>query len=310
MNPLTTLLRRWTAHRRASAPIGESVSAAGAGSVQIDPGRYDAATVGSSGPQSGTTTVQVGGVTVAMFDGYSAVPTERVSSKVTGIHAEKGGSASAGVATKNASAAAYAQTEAVQLTPVPAPMAPEEVRARLTSAQIRLADLCGLTPSLPRTDSALRLRLAQEFFFHLIGAVDVLAQIVNERLMLGIPIEDAGIRNVFKSVMRHHSSHPVIRPLSLVGQQTRNTRVPSDPYSKEGIAFRALISRHHVTHRHRNPFLFRLGGDEPAASLLIDIRLPAKGNASRLAACEELSQMLNVVTGACEEGLAALYLQP
>ena len=67
------------------------------------------------------------------------------------------------------------------------PLKPEDVRERLSFAEKRLKELFALNGgNLAGADGSERQQLLQEFFFHLVGATEVLAQFVNEVRSLGI----------------------------------------------------------------------------------------------------------------------------
>lgn len=142
----------------------------------------------------------------------------------------------------------------------------------------------------------------QEFFFHLIGAVEVVAHIVNDREGLGLTDDDATIRSVCTRLK------PGCAALAAFGglcQQTRKTAFAGDPYSEDGLLFRALVHRHNVTHRHMSPFLIRIGSSPPT-SLPIDPRVYS-GNYSTRPSEDELRAMLTAVRTRC---LAVLALYP
>lgn len=72
------------------------------------------------------------------------------------------------------------------MSPLP-PLTPDDVTERLDFARIRRDQLLALHGcELQHADAHERQQLIQEFFFHLLGAVDVLAQLVNERHSLGV----------------------------------------------------------------------------------------------------------------------------
>lgn len=191
---------------------------------------------------------------------------------------------------------------------MPTPLTANEVTARLESADVRLRELLSLTPQgekaprLTGADASVRLRLMQEFFFHLIGAVEVVSQIVDDREGLGLG-EEATIRNV---CTRLAAGSAGLAALGGLCQQTRSKSVPADPYSEDGLLFRALVHRHNVTHRHMSPFLIRIGGSPPA-SLPIDPRIYS-GNYSDLPAEQELKAMLSAVRDRCVATLKAYGL--
>jgi hypothetical protein len=132
---------------------------------------------------------------------------------------------------------------------------PEDVRERLGFAAARQLELLQLNGGdLVRADPRSRQQLVQEFFFHLIGAVEMLAQFVNESRNLGLDEEDATARSVAKELPAGDSLRIALEELYA------NTRLPmpADPYSDEGIVYRAWNYRHQVTHRNRQPFQFNI----------------------------------------------------
>jgi hypothetical protein len=183
---------------------------------------------------------------------------------------------------------------------------PDDVARRLYSAEIRLEQLLKIASPWTRAeDAAERTRLAQEFFFHLIGAVEAVAHIINERRGL-MKTGEVNIRTV---CTRLPAGDKVLLALGGLCQQVRKTDVPRDPYGEEGLIFRAYVYRHMVTHRQMSRLVFRIGS-EPAASLLIDPRDSSapvpEANHSKRPVDDELRHMLAVVRGRCEEALRAL----
>jgi hypothetical protein len=179
-----------------------------------------------------------------------------------------------------------------------------DVRERLAFAEKRLHELLALNGgNLPGADGSERQQLLQEFFFHLVGTTEVLAQLVNERRGVNMDPERVSIHKV---VQRLSSDDPVRSQLSSLYAQTRGNPLPENPYSDEGYIFRILNYRHQVTHRRRNPFLFRVGSSPPA-SFLLDPRVPDQNpTASDRSAQEEMEYMLDLVRTKCEEVLSLL----
>jgi hypothetical protein len=183
---------------------------------------------------------------------------------------------------------------------------PEAIELRLRSAELRLEQLLGIQSPWTRGENAAeRTRLAQEFFFHLIGAVEAIAHIINERRHL-MNTEDVTIRKVCS---RLSVGDNLLVALGGLCQQTRNQPVPADPYGEDGLIFRAYLYRHMVTHRQMARFVYRIGG-EPATSLLIDPRdsripVPSENFSTRFVD-DELSRMLAVVRDRCAVTLKEL----
>jgi len=155
---------------------------------------------------------------------------------------------------------------------------PSDIRQHLSFAKRRLHDLLTLNGgNLPGADGAMRLQLIQEFFFHLISATEVLAQLVNDVRSLGIDTEKVAVWKVANALP---NTDPVKTPLSSLYVQTRNCALPYAPYSDEGYIFRVLVYRHFATHSGRAPLLFRKCSS-PSASLFIDPRAPKRTPATR-----------------------------
>jgi hypothetical protein len=183
------------------------------------------------------------------------------------------------------------------------PMKPGDVRERLSFAEKRLNELLTLNGGdLPGADAAERQQLVQEFFFHLVGATEVLAQLVSEVRGLGVETEGVSVRSV---AQRLPSADPIQPLLSSLHMRTRGRPLLSDPYGDEGYMFRILNYRHQVTHRRRNPFLFRVGSSPPA-SFLLDPRDPRRVPSSRSAE-KEMEHMMDLVGRKCEEVLGLLW---
>jgi hypothetical protein len=131
------------------------------------------------------------------------------------------------------------------------PLTADDVRERLGFARRRKEELLALNGGdFLGADPQYRQQLVQEFFFHLVGAIEVLAQLVNEARNLGIPIEDASARRVSKDLPQGDALQAALAALYA------NTRqpVPSDLYSDDGVMYRIWNYRHQVTHRRRQPF--------------------------------------------------------
>jgi hypothetical protein len=133
------------------------------------------------------------------------------------------------------------------------PLTAEEVRERLGFARRRKEELIALNSGdFLGADPHYRQQLVQEFFFHLVGSIEVLAQFVNEARNLDFDIEDASARVVIKALPQGDGLRAALEALYA------NTRpgqpVPSDLYSDEGLMYRIWNYRHQVTHRRRQPF--------------------------------------------------------
>ncbi len=156
------------------------------------------------------------------------------------------------------------------------------------------------------TKSEDRQMLIEEFFFHLVGAVEILAQVINEKRSLGLDPERAGVRTVSA---RLAASDPIKSLLSELYPTTRSgdqrwLPLPRDPYSEEGSHFRIVVFNIWVNHCGVNPFHFRAGA-KPGASLVLDPRAPPAGY-SKLAAVDELETFWKLVNDKCQRIIGIL----
>lgn len=208
------------------------------------------------------------------------------------------------------------------------PLTANDISARLASAEIRLNELLALdspqrwrwfgsrvrAAGLAGADAQVRLRLAQEFLFHAIGAVDAAAQIANDRRNLNI--SDVTVRTLYARLEQQDPTDPALIPLGGLGFQTRGQAVPQDPYTDDALLFRAMLYRHSVVHAHVHPFVFGMAlgsGAAPSVHLRIDVRLGPNdppygpnGNVSARAAADELRRMLHL----CRERATLLLALP
>jgi hypothetical protein len=185
---------------------------------------------------------------------------------------------------------------------MPLTMKRDDVYERLSFAERRLQELLQLIGgNLSGADTSYRQQLVQEFFFHLVGATDVLAQFVNEVRGLGI---DPEVVTIIKVSRELSATDPVKSKLAALTPKTRGQPLLSNTYGDEGYIFRILNYRHQVTHRRRNPFSFRVGSTPPA-SFLLDPRDPNRLPSVR-SVQDEMQYMLNLIRGRCEEILALL----
>lgn len=213
----------------------------------------------------------------------------------------------------------------------------DEVRERLGSARRRKEELIHLNGGdLPGADSHYRQQLVQEFFFHLVGAIDLLAQFVNEVRNLGLDIEDASVRNVIQSLPQGDELRAALA--ALYANTRRGKPVPSNLYSDEGVIYRIWNYRHQVTHRWRQPFQFNIGigtaidfgpglrgrwreyrhrrNPDPdtkapgsSAHLILDPRdPPGIRTASMYGVPDELERMLVLTSERCEDAMSLIDL--
>lgn len=170
------------------------------------------------------------------------------------------------------------------------------VRNRLIFAKKRLDELSVLNGGNLTVPEIQRQQPLQEFFFHLVGAIEFLAQTVNDARTLIDDEEDVSVVEVCQKLVPNDPVKPL---LSQLHPKTRKQKLPPDPYSEEGSHFRILLLRNRVCHLARNPFVFRVGS-EPPCSLRLDPR-DKKDNGSKKPAIEELTLFWKLVNDKCEQ---------
>jgi len=179
---------------------------------------------------------------------------------------------------------------------------PDAVNDRLFFARRRLAELMKLNGGdLAGAPLRERQQLIQEFLFHLVGAIEFLAQVVNHLKNLGIDVEDVDVKNVCNKLPNGNRIKRLLRQLH---PRTRGKLLPQDPYSEEGCHSRIMLLRNRVCHHAHNPFFFRVGST-PRSSLFIDPRNPALGGSEK-PAIEELDHFLELVNDKCQQVLKQL----
>jgi len=178
------------------------------------------------------------------------------------------------------------------------------VRNRLLFAKRRLDELTkmgggdfGIVPEMERQQPL------QEFFFHLVGGIEFLAQTINDDRQLIVNEEDVTPGRVCRKLA---GGDPVRTILSQLHPQTRNRPMPADPYSEEGSHFRIILLRNRVCHHGRNPFHFR-AGTKPVSvpcSLFLDPRDRQEKEGSYKPAIDELTLFWQLVSDKCEHILS------
>ena len=175
------------------------------------------------------------------------------------------------------------------------------VRNRLLFAKQRLDELNRLGGgNFGIVSEAERQQPLQEFFFHLVGAIDFLAQTINDARKLGLQEEDVTPGKICKKLPEGDRTRAMFGQLH---PETRRTPLPADPYSEEGSLFRIILFRNRVCHHGRNPFHFRMGS-EPPCSLFLDPRNRQEKEGSCKPAAEELTLFWQLVNAKCEQILA------
>jgi hypothetical protein len=178
-------------------------------------------------------------------------------------------------------------------------MVPESVHQKLRFARLRLADLEALiAENRLASDLDARHQLTQEFFFHVVGATEYLAQLVNERRSLQLRSEDVAVHRVAEELEKRNPSDLLLGPLKGLAANTRKTVLPADPYSEEGLIYRTINYRNEVVHRNANPFHFELHAGPKIAFFWLDPRIPDCGQSTR-PVDEDLLGMFAVVDQRC-----------
>jgi hypothetical protein len=114
---------------------------------------------------------------------------------------------------------------------------PDDVRQRFRFAGRRLEDIHHLNggnfAGAPADDKH---QLVQEFFFHLGAALELAAQLVNTELQLGLSSDKVTLARVIASVP---ATHNALAHLQALYAKPRHHPMPADPYSDNGIVWRA-----------------------------------------------------------------------
>jgi len=185
---------------------------------------------------------------------------------------------------------------------------PETICQKLGFARNRLNDLEALIARNKfAADPGARHQLTQEFFFHLLGSVDYLAQLINERRKIGLDPTNVTVHEVIKRLEKRDPSDDTIPHLKSLSANVRGDPLPANPYSEEGLIYRAINYRHEVVHRNENPFHFKMSSGSGVAFFWLDPRNHHSGQSTQLANVE-LSSMYSLVEKKCSNILAVLGL--
>lgn len=182
-------------------------------------------------------------------------------------------------------------------------MKQEAILQKLEFARRRRSDMQALNSgNFPSAPALEKHQLAQEFFFHLLGAVELTAQFTNEVLRLGIDLDRVTANNVIKKLAGQSA---VYSALSDLYANPRKSPMPADPYSPDGLVYRAYNYRHQVTHRGMNPFINRVGSS-PEVSFVLDPRENPPRKPSRLSLWVDMDAMYNRLSRGCQEVMRLL----
>ena len=188
------------------------------------------------------------------------------------------------------------------------PLKQEDILEKLSFAEKRLGEILELNNGdLAGADASSRQQLLQEFFFHVVGAIDVLAQLINQEQKLGFEPDKVNVSRVENKL----SDEDPIKPfLSSLYPNPNKRPLPENPYSDEGYIYRLYNYRNHVTHRRRNPFFISVNLNSPNTSretlLMLDPLDPNSGPSNKLAKAE-LTYILGLVRMKCQGILTLIY---
>ena len=182
-------------------------------------------------------------------------------------------------------------------------MKKEIIIQKLDFARRRLKDMQSLNSGnftgAPASDKH---QLAQEFFFHLLGAVEYTAQFVNYTLELNIDPDSVTVSKVIKHLSNIEAFSSVKCALENLYINLRiNPTMPSDPYSPDGLKYRAYNYRHQVTHRGFNPFIYQ---DPLNSQVKVCLKLDPRSDytlSSELSLFEDLEAMYSHFSRGCHK---------
>lgn len=183
-------------------------------------------------------------------------------------------------------------------------MTADLVRDRIHYARRRMKELSALNNGdLLSVASNERQLFLMEFFFHLVGAIDFLTQLVNEARNTGIDSERVDIPGVCKQLLPNDAIASKLRGLY---KNPRKTLFPhKHPYTYAGEIYRIYNYRHQVSHRGLNPFCLEVGPGIRAIRLYLDPRKQAVGISKRTVQ-DDMESMLSLVENTCQDIIASL----
>jgi hypothetical protein len=116
------------------------------------------------------------------------------------------------------------------------PLGAEAIDERLAFARRRMEELLALNGGdLGGADASCRQQLVQEFFFHAVGAIELVAQAANDQRALGFDIDEVSVWAVAGKLAPGDPLEPLLRDLYA---RVRRQPLPADPYSDDGYIFR------------------------------------------------------------------------
>lgn len=177
------------------------------------------------------------------------------------------------------------------------------IKFKLGFAERRLQEL--LQELAGKQDRLHMERLMQEFFFHLIGATELLAQLVNERYTLGLDPEDVNIPTVVqRRIAVNHGADQTDTVLGSLYQNPKRWRIVAGDYSDATYIVRLINYRNQVSHRYLNPLQIDDASGE--VRLCLDPRHALEDGFSARKASDELQYMYRLVYDRCNSVLGWL----
>ena len=180
----------------------------------------------------------------------------------------------------------------------------EEIKTKLSFAERRLRDLCLLNDGdILGADSGERQMLIQEFFFHLVGSIEYLAQWVNEEKYLGLDKNHVSLTKVRELLSTEDPVRNIMSFLYANPMKDYNPLAQPDGISfgrsEKGLIYRIWNYRHQVVHRGRQALFFfhpvgNTGHVQREAQLVLDPRSNKPIPADR-AVQTDLEAMLKLV---------------
>lgn len=149
-----------------------------------------------------------------------------------------------------------------------------------------------------------RQRVMQEFFFHLLGSVEYLMQLVNNRLELGHNPVDVTIKRTIKSIGKIEKLEQLSKVVQQFWINTNEVSHIETPYTKDGMMLRIINYRNRVAHRGMNPYNIVIDKNI-TAYILIDPDRPEHGHSEK-EVISELSDMYNFVSEHINESIRIL----
>ncbi len=175
-------------------------------------------------------------------------------------------------------------------------MVVDTVLVKIGFAKNRLDEICDLVAQKKiATDANLRQQLVQEFFFHLLGAIEYLAQLVNEKRNLQIKQEYVSAHEVRDQLKKANRTDPLVTIFDAMSFNTRKEPFPKNPFSNQGLMYRLINYRNEIVHRNTNPFHFSLSKGPAHAEFWLDPRNHSIGKSS-VCVDTDLSNMFGIVS--------------